>query len=192
MVRTVSGYTGGETPSPTYMRMRDHTEAVLVEYDPTRVRYEELLKVFWSSHDPREETYSRQYRNAVFYLTESQKVAALASLDEIKEKTRTPVGTNVEAAGEFYPAEDYHQKYYLRKRPELLKDLQSYYPGESFVATTEAARINGYLGCNGEREEIERALPHLGLSHKMQQRLVDYVSGNCGRLSGLTCPAPPR
>jgi hypothetical protein len=172
--------------------MRDHTEAVLVEYDPDRVSYEELLRVFWSSHNPREESYSRQYRNAVFYLTEQQKRAVLTSLEDVQEKSPSPVMTDVEAAGEFYPAEDYHQKYYLRKRAEILSDLQSRYPGESFVASTEAARINGYLGCNGEREEIERVLPHLGLSHRMQQRLVDYVSGNCGRLSGLTCPSPKR
>ena len=162
---------------------------MLVEFHPDVVSYDELLEVFWDSHNPVMEEYSRQYRNAIFYLNENQRQAALKSLQFVKDKTRTPVTTRVEAAGEFYRAEDYHQKYYLRKRHEILADLQKKYPEESFVATTEAARINGYLGCNGEKAEIEARLEKLGLSEKMLQRLVNYVAGNCGRLSGLTCGA---
>jgi peptide-methionine (S)-S-oxide reductase len=172
--------------------MRDHSEAVLVEYDPRVVSYEELLEVFWASHNPVAEDYSRQYRNAVFYLTDEQRTVALKSLEAQKVKARSPVTTKVEAAGEFYPAEDYHQKYYLRRRAELLSELQQKYPGESFVASTEAARIDGYLGCNGEKNEIEWRLPRLGLSLGMQERLVSYVSTNCGRLTGLSCAAPPK
>ena len=191
-MRTQVGYTGGVESSPVYLRMRDHSEAVLVEYDPQQVSYEELLDVFWASHNPVQEEYSRQYRNAVFFLTDQQKSSALKSLKVVMKKERLPVTTKMEPAGEFYPAEDYHQKYYLRKRHEILAQFQQNYPGESFVQTTAAARINGYLGCNGEKQEIESRLPRLGLSPAMQTRLVEYVSGNCGRLSGLTCGAPEK
>lgn len=186
-MRTEVGYAGGKADSAVYTRMHDHSETVLVEFDPTRVSYSELLKVFWDSHNPVAEKFSRQYRNAVFYTNEQQRQAAVESLRTVKKNARSPVATSVEAAGKFFTAEDYHQKYYLRKRPELVADLQQVYPGEGFVASTEAARINGYLGCNGNREEIENRLPSLGLSSEMQTRLVNYVSANCRRLAGLTC-----
>jgi hypothetical protein len=172
--------------------MHDHSEAVLVEFDPQKVSYEELLDIFWQSHEPTADQYSRQYRNAVFYLNDEQKSAILSSLQDVRQQSRYPVTTAVEPAGEFYPAEGYHQKYYLRKRHEILAELQQNYSGDSFVDTTAAARINGYLGCNGDKTDVERNLDSLGLSPGMQQRLVDYVSGNCRRFTGLTCPAPPK
>lgn len=191
-MRTQVGYAGGVESFPVYTRMKDHSEAVLVEYDPQMISYEELLGVFWASHNSVAQEYSRQYRNAVFFRSEAQKAAAFTSLQAVKDRTRYPLSTKVEAAGEFYPAEAYHQKYYLRRRSELLAELQQVHAGESFVATTQAARINGYLGCNGKKDEIERRLPKLGLSPEMQSRLVDYVSANCSKLSGLTCGVPAK
>ena len=120
-VRTVvSGYTGGTTPDPTYTRMGDHAEAVEVIYDPAEVTYEQLLEVFWSNIDPTDEGgqfYDRgsQYRTAIYVLDEAQADAARASLEANAKRLKQPIATAVLPASEFYPAEDYHQDYYLKE-----------------------------------------------------------------------------
>ena len=162
-----------------------------MEFDPAKVSYAELLDVFWQSHDPGYDPYLRQYRNAVFYVNDDQKQQAEASLTAVKDQYRGEVATVVEPAGEFYPAEDYHQKYLLRKAKGILQEFQAIYPDqESLVASTAVARVNGYLGCNGQPEQLEQELTRLGLSRQMQEILVEHMTTRCVRFSGLTCPAP--
>ncbi len=120
------GYTGGTTKNPTYEDVctdrTGHAEAVEVEYDPSRVSYEQLLNVFWENHDPT--TLNRQgpdvgtqYRSAIFFHTLEQEAAAKASKEKLEKtgKYRKPIVTEITAAAEFYPAEEYHQQY-LEKR----------------------------------------------------------------------------
>ncbi len=120
------GYTGGTTKNPTYEDVctdrTGHAEAVEVEYDPSRVSYEQLLNVFWENHDPT--TLNRQgpdvgtqYRSAIFFHTVEQEAAAKASKEKLEKtgKYRKPIVTEITAAAEFYPAEEYHQQY-LEKR----------------------------------------------------------------------------
>lgn len=120
-VRTVvSGYTGGTTPDPTYRKMGDHAEAVEVIYDPAVVSYEELLEVFWSNIDPTDEggqffDRGSQYRTAIFVKDEDQAAAARASLEANAKRLEQPIVTAVLPASAFYPAEDYHQDYYLKE-----------------------------------------------------------------------------
>ena len=120
-VRTViSGYTGGTTPDPTYTSMGDHAEAVEVIYDPAIVSYGELLEVFWSNIDPTDEGgqfYDRgsQYRTAIYVLDDQQAAAARASLEANAKRLKQPIATAVLPATEFYPAEEYHQDYYLKE-----------------------------------------------------------------------------
>lgn len=116
----VSGYTGGTSENPTYHSIGDHAEAVEVIYDPAIVSYEKLLKVFWSNIDPTDEGgqfYDRgtQYRTAIFVRDEAQAEAAKASLKERQQKLDEPIVTAVLPATTFYPAEDYHQDYYLKE-----------------------------------------------------------------------------
>ncbi len=200
----ISGYTGGRKKNPTYEEVSAgatfHFEAIQITYDPSKISYSELLDVFWRQIDPTDPggqfvDRGLQYRTAIFYHNDEQKRLAVESKEQLDKSGRydREIVTEITEATPFYKAEDYHQKYYLRKRPEILQELLSAYPEkDSFVASTAAARINGYLGCNGEKDEIEEALPQLGLSAEMQARLVKYVSTNCGRLAGLTCPAPKR
>ncbi len=172
--------------------MKDYTETVLVEFDPKVISYSQLLEVFWDSHDPTQESYGRQYRNAVFYRSEEQRQAAERTSKTIAEAKKRPVFTAIEEAGDFYPAEDYHQKYYLRRTEPLFKDFRSIFPDDDrFAASTAAARINGYLGCNGRKEDLQRELGQLGLSLKAQNYLVEYLTLTCNRFDGMTCPAPP-
>ena len=126
---TAVGYAGGETKNPTYEEVcsgfTNHTEAVLVVFDPKAVSYEDLLKVFWESHNPTQgmrqgNDAGTQYRSAIYTYGESQKAAALASQDAfqkaLKAKGFGAITTEIREAPEFYYAEDYHQQY-LAKNP---------------------------------------------------------------------------
>ncbi len=126
VISTSVGYSGGSYENPSYRDVctgrTGHAEVVEVAYDPSKVSYEDLLKVFWENHDPT--TMNRQgpdigtqYRSAIFFNTPEQQTAALASKNELESngKYRRPVVTQIEAASKFYEAEDYHQQY-LEKR----------------------------------------------------------------------------
>lgn len=145
-----------------------------MEYDPGRVTYEDLLRVFWSSHDPRSAPWSRQYRNALFYRTPEERRLALASKEHVKAEIGQTVRTAVEPAGPFYPAEGYHQKYALRGYADLWAELQARYPSEEeTLASAAAARLNGYLGGYGTPDEADLAA--LGLSPAARQRVLRAV-----------------
>ncbi len=126
VVSTAVGYEGGTSDNPTYRDVctgrTGHAETVEVEYDPLRVSYEDLLKVFWENHDPT--TLNRQgpdvgtqYRSVIFYHNPEQQAAALASKEKLQSsgKYRRPIVTQVVPAAQFFKAEDYHQQY-LEKR----------------------------------------------------------------------------
>jgi peptide-methionine (S)-S-oxide reductase len=125
VVSTAVGYTGGHTENPTYQDVctdqTGHAEAVLVTYDPSQVTYEQLLDVFWSSHDPTTKDrqgpdWGTQYRSAIFYHDPAQEKAARASLIEVEAAHYFPskIVTEIIPAGPFYPAEDYHQQYFAK------------------------------------------------------------------------------
>jgi peptide-methionine (S)-S-oxide reductase len=124
VVTTAVGYEGGFTPNPTYEEVcsgrTGHAESVRVVYDPAKVSYEDLLKVFWEAHDPTQgmrqgNDVGSQYRSAIFYRTPEQEEAAIRSRDAFQAKlTEAGYGkitTEIVPAGEFYFAEDYHQQY---------------------------------------------------------------------------------
>jgi len=123
---TTAGYTGGRTKNPTYQQVcsdgTGHAEAVEVEFDPAQVSYEQLLKLFWEIHDPTTKNrqgpdVGSQYRSAIFYHDAAQQAAAQASKEGIEKsgKFRRPIVTEITAAPEFYPAEDYHQQYFEKR-----------------------------------------------------------------------------
>ena len=108
----IVGYTGGSEPSPTYDEIMDHTEAILVEFDPQETSYTTLLQEWTKMHKPVEPT-SNQYRSAVWYLNDEHR--SLAQKVVAEGKSRIPaIQTSVEKATSFYRAESYHQDYYLR------------------------------------------------------------------------------
>ncbi|MEJ2315296.1 MAG: peptide-methionine (S)-S-oxide reductase [Nitrospirota bacterium] len=86
------GYAGGRKGNPTYHSLGDHSEAIQIDYDPEKVSYEELLRVFWGGHDPGSQSWSRQYRNILFYHDPKQKELALKSRERLDTRfsdTRT-------------------------------------------------------------------------------------------------------
>jgi len=127
---TAVGYAGGFTPNPTYEEvcsgLTGHSEAVLVVFDPSRVSFDQLLTVFWESHDPTQgmrqgADAGTQYRSAIYGRSEAQLAAARASRDAYQARLTAagygPITTEIASAGEFYYAEDYHQQY-LAKNPD--------------------------------------------------------------------------
>jgi peptide-methionine (S)-S-oxide reductase len=124
---TAVGYAGGSTPNPTYEETcsgrTGHTEAVLVVFDPSVIAYDELLRVFWEGHDPTQgmrqgNDVGTQYRSAVYWTTEAQRDAVVASCDlyqqELSQARHGQISTEIAEAGSFYYAENYHQQYLAR------------------------------------------------------------------------------
>lgn len=125
VISTTSGYTGGHTENPTYKDVSNggtgHAEAVQILYDPQKLGYARLLDVFWHNVDPTNAhgqfcDNGDQYRSEIFYHNEDQRQQAIASKQELeKHKPFTaPIVTKITAATTFYPAEEYHQDYYLK------------------------------------------------------------------------------
>ena len=122
---TQVGYIGGKLAHPTYEEVctdaTGHAEAVQVEYDPNEISYDELLKVFWSNHDPTSlnrqgPDVGNQYRSAIFFHDEEQKKIAQKSKEELEKsgKFQKRIVTEIVPAPEFYKAEEYHQKYFQK------------------------------------------------------------------------------
>jgi peptide-methionine (S)-S-oxide reductase len=123
VISTISGYTGGHTENPTYKEVSNgktgHLEAIQITYDPAKVSYEKLLDVYWHNIDPLDGDgqfcdKGDQYKSAIFYQDENEKQLAEASKLGLKGKFPDKViVTSIKVAGTFFPAEEYHQDYYL-------------------------------------------------------------------------------
>jgi peptide-methionine (S)-S-oxide reductase len=126
VISTRVGYTGGDFANPTYKDVcsdrTGHAEAVEVEFDPSKVNYEQLLNVFWENHDPTQlnrqgPDYGSQYRSAIFFHSPEQEHSARISKQNLQNSGQfhRPIVTQIVPAVTFYEAEDYHQQY-LEKR----------------------------------------------------------------------------
>ncbi|HEX8259008.1 MAG TPA: peptide-methionine (S)-S-oxide reductase MsrA [Rubrobacteraceae bacterium] len=125
VVEVTSGYSGGHTENPAYGDVcsgaTGHAEVIEVEYDPSKVSYEELLELFWKEHDPTQlnrqgPDVGTQYRSVIFFVTPEQETAAHASKEKAQERFRKPIVTEIRPASEFYRAEEYHQRYFEKNR----------------------------------------------------------------------------
>jgi peptide-methionine (S)-S-oxide reductase len=123
---TMVGYTGGRSANPTYKDvctdLTGHAEAIQLQYDPEEVTYEELLKVFWSIHNPTTKNrqgpdVGSQYRSVIFYHTPEQELSARRSIEELEKSGRfsNKIVTEIVPASTFYRAEAFHQKYYQKR-----------------------------------------------------------------------------
>ena len=126
VIATKVGYTGGFTEAPSYQDVcshrTGHAEAVEITFDPARVSYDKLLDIFWMNHDPTQ--LNRQgpdvgdsYRTVIFFHSPEQEAAAVASKNRLEESGRykRPIVTEIVPAGQFWDAEEYHQKYFSRR-----------------------------------------------------------------------------
>ena len=126
VVDVASGYSGGRTDNPTYLEVcsdtTGHAEVVEIDFDPEKVSYERLVEVFFGIHDPttlnrQGPDFGSQYRSAIFYRTPEQREAAerVKAEQEASGRHGRPIVTEVTAAGPFFRAEEYHQRYFQRR-----------------------------------------------------------------------------
>ena len=174
VIRTRVGYAGGTTKSPTYHNMGDHSETIQMDYDPTKISYEQLLEIYWDSHNPAVQHWSRQYMSIIIYHNGNQQRIAMETKQREEARLGRRVYTEIVPFSEFYLAEDYHQKYYLQRMPELMKELVAIYPNSGdFIDSTASARINGYLGGHGTFTALQEQLISFGLSAAGNVRMLE-------------------
>ncbi len=124
---TSVGYMGGSLENPTYEEVctgrTGHAEVVDVEFDPSRIAYEELLEIFWACHDPttlnrQGPDFGTQYRSVLFFYSPEQEAAARASKEKLERsgRYRREIVTEITPASTYYPAEEYHQRYVEKRR----------------------------------------------------------------------------
>jgi peptide-methionine (S)-S-oxide reductase len=142
VVKTTVGYCGGTEPHPSYDQVSSgttgHAESIEVQYDPAKVSYEKLLEVFWHNIDPTtlDQQFpdsGHQYRTIIFYRNEAQHKAAMKSKETLEKSGRfsKPIVTEIRTVSTFWPAEEYHQKYYCKK-PSAYKQYHDLSGRESF------------------------------------------------------------
>jgi hypothetical protein len=154
----------------------DHTETIQIDYDPAQITYDDLLELFWKSHQPTSKAWSRQYMAAVFYHNKEQKDLASASKDRQEKVIRQKIHTKILPFTGFTLAENYHQKYRLQRERDLIQEYARIYPSfEGVINSTSAARVNGYLGGYGTAARLKDNLKNLGLSSEAGRRLLLYV-----------------
>jgi peptide-methionine (S)-S-oxide reductase len=168
------GYAGGSTADPTYRNIGDHTETLQVDYDPSVVTYEDLLAVFWEVHQPDRRSWSRQYMSAIFTHDDEQQRLATESMQQTARRLGKTLYTRILPFTGFTLAEDYHQKYYLRGAHDIYREIQARYDSpQAITDATAAARINGFLGGYGSREDVAAVQDALQLSPGSARRLTD-------------------
>jgi peptide-methionine (S)-S-oxide reductase len=132
--KVTSGYAGGTSPNPTYFKVSEeltgHAEVIQIEFDPSLISYDQLLDIFWHLHDPttlnqQGADMGTQYRSIILTTTPEQQTKALASLKSLKDSGEytQPLVTQIQPLDTFYPAEEYHQKYYDRNQTQPYCDV---------------------------------------------------------------------
>ena len=181
VVRTRVGYAGGTAPDPTYRNLGDHAETVQLDFDPAVISYKKLLRIFWGSHMPVRPARSRQYMSAVWYHSEAQREAAEAIKAREEDRRRHELFTEIAPLDTFTWAEDYHQKYSLRKIPDLLAEYIAIYPDPAaLVNSTAVSRINGFAAGYGDIGTLQAELDQYGLSPQGRDKLL-HLAGQPDR-----------
>jgi peptide-methionine (S)-S-oxide reductase len=172
---------------PEYYNLGDHSESIEIVFDPAKISYSDLLDVFWKSHNASVRPYSAQYKSIIFYHDEEQHRQALESRNKIEVQTGRKMLTEINPASTFFQAEDYHQKYYMQRYPELVREMMAIYPDiNDYVYSTAVERINGYTGGFGAEESLQEELGNLGLSPEGMEKLREIAG------KGLVSVCPVR
>ena len=175
-MRTRVGYAGGGTDNPTYYNLSDHSETIQIDYDPAVISYEDLLEVFFTGHSCTTQSRSRQYASIIFHHDEQQRDLALAAKERYEQQLDRTIVTEIVPFDAFYLAEDYHQKYYLQNVRLIWADLSIIYPDMSgIINSTAAARMNGFVGGNGNLADLEEQIDSFGLSEVAADVLLHKV-----------------
>ena len=147
-----------------------------VHFDPLRVSYNTLLDVFFSSHNPANMPYSRQYMSLILYDNQEQKEVAEKAIEQLQLR-RGPIHTELAPLTHFFMAEGYHQKYYLRRVSVLINEVEGRYPTVlELVSSRLATRLNGYVSGYGTLGGLKQDLADFGLSEKAENKILTIVS----------------
>lgn len=131
---------------------------------------------FWAQHNPVSPAYSTQYRSAVFYSTQDQRIKAKNLKSNIEKQRGYPLYTAVEPIGEFYLAEDYHQKYYLQRDNEMMEALLDIFPDRaSLFRSTLAARLNAVYSGDAGLKEVQRVFITKNLSSDLRDKIETLI-----------------
>ena len=168
--------------------MGDHAECTEIDFDPDEISYEQLLDKFFEWHNPFRKPYARQYMSAVLFHSDAQRETwekVVAAREDAKRKVRTEVQ-------DYRPmtwAEDYHQKYYLRRNKEVARELKGRFPSlEQFVNSTAVAKANAILG--GFWQPTREDLVALEFSDSAIEQLLNRRKSFFGNLLSSVLPTP--
>jgi peptide-methionine (S)-S-oxide reductase len=177
VIRTRVGYAGDTgKEDPTYYDLGNHAETIQIDYDPAILSYEQLLTVFWNSHNATLQSWSQQYGSIVFYHSDEQRELAEEMKNRIEAASGKKLYTEIVPFTGFYLAEAYHQKYLLQQNREFLEGYKSIYPDtDEFVNSTAVTRVNGYLGGYGTVRALQEEIDKLGLSASAMKKLMEIV-----------------
>ncbi|KAI6184133.1 Peptide-methionine (S)-S-oxide reductase [Aphelenchoides bicaudatus] len=171
VTNTRVGYAGGKQKNPTYdlvcQSNTDQTEIVEVEFDQQVISYASLVKYFFDHHDSTA-PHKIQYRSVILYVDDEQKSVADEALEAVK-KAKSNVQTRVEKFDVFWPAEDYHQKYWLRCQRHLFKELKL--SDKEVASSLLATKLNAYMAGYDNYD----LLKHLGQEHKLSDSFIEEV-----------------
>ncbi len=154
------GYAGGTTPTPTYKQMADHTECLQIDFDPTQISFDEIVRHFWSSHNSSRINYKgRQYLSIFLYHDEFQKEVLEKIKQEIQVTISHSIGTEMGPLAHFTLAEERHQKYYLKRYSNATQKLRDYFlTEEAFNNATIVARLNSFVKGYGTLSALKKEI----------------------------------
>ncbi|MGN7359732.1 peptide-methionine (S)-S-oxide reductase MsrA [Paenibacillus sp. SAF-054] len=178
VLRTRTGYAGGTLVNPTYRRMGDHSESVELVYEPEILPYEQILRVFWDHHNPVNINgyKGRQYQSLLLYRSSEQKEAIDRVLEERRESGRGEPATEVHPLTTFHPAEEKHQKYYLKRHPDAVAKLLTLYPSRADMDESMlAARLNGLAKGYANRSAVIEEVMEWPLPQAERERIMTLV-----------------
>lgn len=158
--------------------MGDHTETLEIDFDPNILSYEELLNVFWGSHNPLREPFykGRQYISLLLHHDEEQKEKVYKLKKQWEKKLNGEIQTEIAPYKVFYPAEEYHQKYYLKRYKHAVNILSDLFPeAEQFRDSTIVARLNGFVKGYGTMACLKIEINEWGLAPEQEQLLLNCL-----------------
>jgi peptide-methionine (S)-S-oxide reductase len=179
VIRTRVGYAGGTTPNPTYKQMGDHTECIEIDFDPQIIGFDEIVKHFWSSHNPYRGTYKgRQYLSILLFHDAEQKEMIERVKEGLEKSLAEKIDTEIASYQGFTLAEERHQKYYLKRYPKAMERLMSYYEThQQMVDATLVARINSFVKGYGTLAALKAEMAGWNIPGETKEKLVELING---------------
>jgi peptide-methionine (S)-S-oxide reductase len=159
--------------------MGDHTESIEIDFHPELISYEELLDVFWQNHNPLRESFykGRQYMSLLLHRNEDQEAWALKMKRKWEQTLNGEIQTEMAPFSKFYAAEEYHQKYYLKRYTKAVEEVKSIFLSHSdFVNSTIAARLNGFVAGHGSLGSLKEEINEWGFHPEQTKELVALLN----------------